>query len=81
MTFHSSIMDEICECLLHSFVIKGSFIAKEFKMLSPFYNMFLSIEILFDYKSKYNAQTTWLSSFHTKGHHKNDESQQSNFVV
>jgi hypothetical protein len=48
-------------------------------MLSPFCNMFLSIEILFDYKSKYNAQATWFSSFHTKGHHKNDESQQSIF--
>jgi len=40
----------------NSFAIKGSFIAKEFKMLSPFYNMFLSIQILFDYKSKYNAK-------------------------
>jgi hypothetical protein len=74
MIFHSSIMDEIVNVYCNSFAIKGSFIAKEFKMLSPFYNMFLSIQILFDYKSKYNAQATWFSSFHTKGHHKNDES-------
>lgn len=38
MISHSSIMDEFLNVCCNSFAIKGSFIVKEFKMLSPFYN-------------------------------------------